>query len=155
MRKIVKRILIGLLIVLVLIQWIRPQKNTGNAAATTDVEHVLFVPDTIKKIFAVSCTDCHSNNTRYPWYAEVSPVSLLLANHVRKGKKELNLTEFADLSPRRMRSKLTSIAEQVEKREMPLTSYLLIHRDAQLKRGQIQLIKAWTDSAKQELAGKK
>lgn len=152
MKKIVKGVLIGLLIIFVLIQFIRPAKNTGKAEATTDIIHAVQVPDTINKIFQVSCYDCHSNNTHYPWYAEVSPMSLLLASHVKGGKKDLNFTEFASLSPRRMRSKLSAIAEQVEKEQMPLKSYLLIHTNARLKEGQIKLIKDWTDSAKQEIS---
>lgn len=154
MKRYLKRIVIGLFIVFVLIQAIRPAKNTGNAEATTDIMHVVAVPDTVKGLLKESCYDCHANNTRYPWYAEVSPMSWLLANHVKNGKKELNFTEFANLTPRRMRSKLSSIAEQVEKREMPLNSYLLLHTNARLNDGQIKLIKDWTDSAKQELAGK-
>ena len=91
MKKIVKGVLIGLLIIFVLIQFIRPAKNTGKAEATTDIIHAVKVPDTINKIFQVSCYDCHSNNTHYPWYAEVSPMSLLLASHVKGGKKGLKL----------------------------------------------------------------
>lgn len=151
MKKILKGILIGLLIALILIQFVRPKKNVGSTVAATDILHVVQMPDTIKKMFELSCYDCHSNNTDYPWYSQIAPFSWWLDNHIKEGKKELNFTEFARLAPRRMLSKLSAIAEQVEKKEMPLNSYLLIHTNAKLNDGQIQLIKSWADSAKQQL----
>ena len=152
MKKILKGVLIGLLIAFILIQFIRPKKNIGSAEATTDILHVVQVPDTIKKILVFSCYDCHSNNTHYPWYSQIAPSSWWLDNHIKEGKKELNFTEFSKLSPRRMKSKLSAIAEQVEKKEMPLKSYLLIHANAKLSDGQIKLVKNWVDSAKQKLS---
>jgi hypothetical protein len=153
-RKLLKRILLGLLIVLVLIQFIRPAKNNGIADTDKDITHFVQVPDTIRSILRTSCYDCHSNHTNYPWYAEISPASLWLANHVKHGKEELNFSDFSQYTPRRQKNKLTSIAEQVEEREMPLKSYLLIHGNARLSAGQIHLIKDWADSAKAELERK-
>lgn len=150
-RKLLKRILLGLLISLLLIQFIRPEKNKGIADTEKDVTHYVQVPDTIRSLLKTSCYDCHSNHTSYPWYSEISPVSLWLANHVKKGRAELNFSDFSQYTLRRQKNKLTSIADQVEEREMPLKSYLLLHGNARLSSGQIQLIKDWTDSAKAEL----
>lgn len=154
MKKKLKQIFLVLLIAFALIQFIRPAENLGNAEATTDIFHAVTVPDSVKGILKMSCYDCHSNNTRYPWYAEVAPASWLLASHVKNGKKELNFTEFSQLSPRRMKSKLKSIAEQVQKGEMPLKSYTLIHKNAVLTEAQVRTIKAWADAATQELNAK-
>ena len=82
-------------------------------------------------------------------------MSLLLARHIKRGKKELNFSDFSQYNRRRMKSKLSSIDEQVENRDMPLKSYLLLHRNAGLNDDQIELIKNWTDSAKAELDQKK
>ena len=154
-RKLFKRILLILLIMFVLIQFIRPKKNNGNATTTTDITHFISIPDTVMSILKRSCYDCHSNHTNYPWYAEISPTSLLLARHIKRGKKELNFSDFSQYNRRRMKSKLSSIDEQVENRDMPLKSYLLLHRNAELNDDQIELIKNWTDSAKAELDQKK
>ena len=153
-KKILKRVLLGLLIVLVLIQFIRPEKNNGLADTDKDITHYVHVPDTIRSILRTSCYDCHSNHTHYPWYAEISPGSLWLANQIKNGQAELNFSDFSQYTTRRQKNKLTSIAEQVEEREMPLKSYLLLHGNARLSAGQIQLIKDWADSAKAELERK-
>lgn len=154
-RKRWKKILLGIVIVFVLIQFIRPQKNNGVAETDKDFTHFLFVPDTVRSLLRTSCYDCHSNKTVYPWYAEIAPASWWLANHIKEGKAELNFSDFSQYGRRRMKNKLTSIAEQVEKREMPLPSYVLLHAEAALSEGQIKIIKDWADSAKAEVDRKR
>ena len=154
-RKLFKRLFLGLLILLVLIQFIRPEKNNGMADSDKDITHFVQVPDTIKTLLKISCYDCHSNHTEYPWYSEISPGNWWLANHIQEGKADLNFSDFAQYSPRRMKNKFKAIADQVEKREMPLKSYLLLHSVARLSDGQIQLIKNWTDSARAEVDRRK
>ena len=154
-RKFFKRLFLGLLILLVLIQFIRPEKNNGMADTDKDITHFVQVPDTIKTLLKISCYDCHSNHTVYPWYSEISPGNWWLANHIKEGKADLNFSDFAQYSPRRMKNKLKAIADQVENREMPLKSYLLLHSDARLNEGQIQLIKLWIDSARAEVDRRK
>lgn len=150
-RKVIKKILIGLFVVLVVLQFIRPSVNDGAVETATDFTRYMSVPDTVKSIFRQSCYDCHSNHTNYPWYSKISPASLWLARHIRNGKKELNFSDFSRYNARRIRSKLSSIAEQVENREMPLRSYLAVHRDAKLTEGQIALIKEWVDESKKTI----
>jgi hypothetical protein len=149
-----KRTALVLLIVFILSQFIRPKKNKGVADTPDDITHSVTVPDTVMNLLRQSCFDCRSNHTNYPWYSKISPMSLWLANHVKKGKAELNFSEFPKDNKRRMKSKLTSIAEQVEKREMPLKSYLIIHRYAKLDDSQIQSIKNWINSTKAQLDSK-
>ena len=151
MKKWLKRIIAGLLITFILIQLIRPKKNNGVADTDKDITHFVHVPNTVMGILKTSCYDCHSNKTNYPWYAEIAPSSWLLANHIKEGKAELNFSEFSQYSRRRMKSKLSAIAEQVDKGEMPLKSYLWLHSIAELNDTQIQQIKVWADSAKAEL----
>ncbi|HUC82329.1 MAG TPA: heme-binding domain-containing protein [Flavisolibacter sp.] len=151
MRKLRKKILLGLLIVFVLIQFIRPEKNNGIAESDNDYTRFVSVPDTVKNILRTSCYDCHSNKTAYPWYGEVAPFSWWLADHIKNGKAELNFSDFSQYRRRRTKSKLSAIAEQVEKKEMPLKSYLLLHTSAELSEGQVKIIKDWTESAKAEV----
>lgn len=153
-KKIFRNVLLALLILFVLLQFIRPARNKGRADGPTDITNFVTVPDTVMGILKRSCYDCHSNHTNYPWYVNVSPASLLLAWHIKNGKAQLNFSDFSIYSRRRMRNKLSSVAEQVEKREMPLKSYLLMHRDARLSDPEIKLIKDWVDAAKNELSQK-
>lgn len=88
------------------------------------------VPATIKNRLQISCYDCHSNNTDYPWYSKIQPAAWYLKDHIQEGKDELNFNEWATYSDRRKNSKLRSIISQIEEGKMPLDFYTLIHRDA-------------------------
>jgi hypothetical protein len=128
--KIVKVIALFLLVALVGIQFFSTSRNQSDTIPRTDFMMVNDVPETIQKKLKVSCYDCHSNNTAYPWYNKVQPVAWILEDHVKEGKAELNFNEWDSLSSRRKASKLKSIISQIENDEMPLDSYTFIHRDA-------------------------
>lgn len=130
--KLVKRISLAVLVVLVGIQFIPTRSNQSTEVPSTDFIKTFNVPEDVGNILSTSCYNCHSNNTIYPWYSRVQPVGLLLEYHITKGKSELNFSEFGSYSVRKQKSKLTSMANQIEKNEMPLSSYTLIHRDARL-----------------------
>jgi hypothetical protein len=102
-----------------------------------------------------SCYDCHSNNTNYPWYAEVQPMGWLLAKHIKAGKRELNFDEFASYSERRRTSKIRAIQVSIEEASMPLSSYTIMHQDAVLSDKEKQLILHWTLQTLDSLSNKK
>ena len=128
--KIVKIIAIILLVAFVGIQFIPTTRNQSDTVPSTDFMLVNNVPETIQKKLQVSCYDCHSNNTQYPWYNKIQPVAWFLEDHIKEGKAELNFNEWDSLSSRRKASKLRSIIKQIENDEMPLDSYTLIHSEA-------------------------
>ena len=132
MNKILKRILVGLLVVLVGIQLIPANVNKQEPVPKTDIRYVYDVPESVMNVLETSCYDCHSNNTNYPWYSKVQPVRLLMDKHIREGKKELNFNEFGNYSERMKRNNIQSIGSQVEEGEMPLPSYLIMHEEAKL-----------------------
>tara|TARA_R110001592_G_scaffold224857_1_gene480566 strand:+ start:356 stop:808 length:453 start_codon:yes stop_codon:yes gene_type:complete len=138
--KVVKKIALVLLVAFVGIQFIPTERNQSDSVPSTDFMLVNNVPENIQKKLQVSCYDCHSNNTQYPWYNKVQPVAWFLEDHIKEGKAELNFNEWDSLSNRRKASKLKSIISQIEDDKMPLSSYTLIHRDA-----------VFSDTEKQEL----
>jgi hypothetical protein len=145
------KIIIGVLIILILIQFIRPKRNNGNALGRNDFTHEIPTSDSIMSILKASCFDCHSNHTNYPWYAEINPVSWWLNNHINEGKAELNFSEFATYSLRKKDKKLKETAELVQEHEMPLDSYTWIHKEAKLNQQQIDALVKWTEEARQKL----
>lgn len=130
--KLLKRIGLTLLVVLVGLQFIPTNSNQSTEVTSSDFIKSNKVPEEVGLMLHISCYNCHSNNTIYPWYSRVQPVGWFLENHINKGKAELNFSEFRTYSVRRQKSKLESMANQIEKNEMPLSSYTLIHRDARL-----------------------
>jgi len=128
--KIVKIIPIVLLVAFVGIQFIPTTRNQSDTVPVTDFMLVNNVPENIQNKLQVSCYDCHSNNTQYPWYNKIQPVAWFLEDHIKEGKAELNFSKWDSLSNRRKASKLRSIVKQIEAGEMPLHSYTLIHKEA-------------------------
>ena len=130
--KIIKIIVLVLLVAFVGIQFIPTSRNLSSTVPKTDFMLVNKVPTTIQNKLRISCYDCHSNNTGYPWYNKIQPAAWFLEDHIKEGKAELNFNEWGEYSDRRKNSKLRSIISQIEDDEMPLDSYTLIHTDANL-----------------------
>ena len=151
-----KKIGIGLLIVLIAIQFIPTEKNINLTASATanDISKAMPVSDDIKTILKTSCYDCHSNNSVYPWYASIQPVAWWLNDHIEEGQKEINFNEFASYSLRRQYKKLGEIIEQVKEDEMPLNSYRLIHRNAILSEPQKLSLSNWANALKNSMQQK-
>lgn len=146
MKKVFKIILFVLFTVFVLIQFIRPEKNISTVISPNDISTKYPVPDSIKKILAIACNDCHSNNTKYPWYAEIQPVAWWLNDHIVNGKKDLNFSEFTKYRIRKQFRKLEEINELVTKNKMPLASYTWIHTDAILTDAEKQALTNWSEA---------
>jgi len=136
--KIVKIIAIVLLVAFLGIQFFPVERNQSDSVPKTDFMLVNDVPSDIQNKLQVSCYDCHSNNTQYPWYNKVQPVAWFLEDHIKEGKAELNFNEWDSLSSRRKSSKLRSIIKQIESGEMPLDSYTLIHKDAKFSEAEAE-----------------
>lgn len=149
--KTVKKILIGLLVVFVIIQFIQPARNRSNGRSSTDLAIKVFVPENVQRVLQTACYDCHSNNTSYPWYSNVQPFGWLMAGHIRKGKAELNFSEFGFYSKRRQISKLSGISNSVRDGTMPLVSYLILHQRARLSIKEKALIIEWATKTKDSL----
>ena len=149
--KVVKIIAIVLLVAFVGIQFMPTTRNQSDSVPSTDFMLVNNVPENIQKKLQVSCYDCHSNNTQYPWYNKVQPVACFLEDHIKEGKAELNFNEWDSLSNRRKKSKLRSIIKQIESDEMPLYSYTLIHKDASFSEAEKQELIRWIEQLKDSI----
>jgi len=149
--KAVKIIGFFLLIVLVGIQFVPTTQNQSDTVPKTDFMMINTVPKTIQSKLQVSCYDCHSNNTEYPWYNKIQPIAWILEDHVVKGKEELNFNEWGNYSTRRKNSKLKSIISQMEDDEMPLYSYSLIHSNAKLSEEEKKEIIKYLTQVKKDL----
>ena len=149
--KIVKIIAIIALVIFVGMQCIPTERNQSDVVPITDFMLVNKVPNVIKKKLQVSCYDCHSNNTAYPWYNKIQPIAWFLEDHVNNGKAELNFSEWDALSNRRKGSKLRSIIKQMESDKMPLESYTLIHKEAAFSEKDKTTIIKWITQLKDSL----
>ncbi|MBL0330419.1 MAG: heme-binding domain-containing protein [Bacteroidetes bacterium] len=143
-----KKILYILLSVIIIIQFIRPERNLGKR----ETENTIFVSNEVGQILQTSCFDCHSNYTVYPWYTNIQPIGWWLNHHVNEGKEELNFSEFEAYSLKRKLHKLEEIKEMVDEGEMPLSSYTLIHGDATLSAEQKEILSKWVVETRKYLS---
>ncbi len=112
------------------------------------------IPDDLHSIFSKACNDCHSNNTRYPWYAYIQPVGWWLNNDITEGKQKLNFNEFGKYSIAKQYKKLDDIIDESKHGDMPLKSYTLIHTDARLTDAEKEKIFAWCNNVRSFIKAK-
>lgn len=127
----------ALLVILIAIQFIPVDKNNPperSAAAA---------PPEVQVLLRQACFDCHSNETVWPWYSQIAPVSLLIARDVKNGRKEVNFSTWETFDEKRKARKLKEIAKEVEKGDMPPFYYLPLHPDAKLSPAERDVIVNW------------
>lgn len=149
-----KKILLILLVLLVIIQFIHPKRNKAEGLQANSIETVHPVPGNVKSILTKACLDCHSNNTRYPWYTKFQPVDWWIAKHINEGKEHLNLDEYTNRSLRYQFHKMEEIVEQVKEDHMPLRSYTWIHKDAVLTEEEKNILIDWATSIQENMKAK-
>lgn len=149
----IKRFLILALIALVIIQFISAEKNEGGYESLNAFETETKPSDEVAALLKSACYDCHSNQTEYPWYSNLAPVSFFLADHVEDGKRHLNFSDWDSYSAKRKDHKLDELIEEVEGGEMPLESYTLIHTDAKLDAAQTEALVNWAKAARLNYSG--
>ena len=151
--KVLRYILYAIIAIFFLIQFIPSDLPANDEDVSNDLIHVENPPNEVAVILKKACYDCHSNQTRYPWYSYVAPISWLVSSDTKVGRGELNLSDWAELSKRKKIKTLTDISEEVEKRNMPLKVYTVIHRDAILSDEEIKTISDWTKNVSNQILG--
>ena len=133
-----KKILIGVAGVLIVIQFIPVDRSNP------PVEGEIMESTELKTVLKKSCYDCHSNETVWPWYSYVAPVSWLVADDVHEGRRHLNFSNWQNIEVRKVSKAKQEIWEMVSEGEMPLSKYVLLHPEAKLSEKDKQIIKDWT-----------
>ncbi|WP_299254022.1 heme-binding domain-containing protein [uncultured Cytophaga sp.] len=149
MNKVFKRIGLLLFISVVGIQFIPTTLNESDNVLSTDFIKTYSPPKNIKNLLINSCYDCHSNNTKYPWYNKIQPVSWFIESHIESAKTELNFSEFGNYSTRKKKSKLKSILSQIKNDKMPLPSYILMHKESIFSKSNKLDIEKWLTELEQ------
>ena len=142
-----KKIVLIIIIVLGLIQFIKPQKNDSKNYKN-DITTELQVPKAVQEIIKTSCANCHSNSTTYPWYNNIAPVSWFLAYHINNGKEHLNFSEWASYNKEQKNHIIKEMKKEIKEGGMPLFSYTLIHKNATLTKQQSELLLNWLNTIK-------
>jgi hypothetical protein len=133
------RIIIAGLILIGLLSVIFPVDRT-NPPVTGEIK----APEKVMAILRRSCYDCHSNETVWPWYSYVAPMSWLVSDDVKVGRTHMNFSEWSSYNDKQKKHKRKECGELVEEGEMPLWFYLPLHQEADLSSEDIELILKWS-----------
>ncbi len=144
-----------LLLILVGIQLVRPERTNPAVDPSRRLTAIHTVPPEAAAVLGRGCRDCHSNETRWPWYSHVAPVSWFVIDHVTHGRSHFNYSDWAKYDANQTKELLTNACSLAREREMPLTSYLLMHRAARLSDADIETLCKWTASVLQDAQGGK
>jgi hypothetical protein len=141
-----KKILVGLLLLVGIIQLLQPTRNISEGPFENDISKVYALPVDVQNVFTQKCYDCHSNNTHYPWYIHIQPIGWWMASHIKDAKDDLNFNEFKTYDEKRANHKLEEIAEVIEEGSMPLKSYVWLHSEAKVTAEEANAINTWIQS---------
>ena len=146
--KVFKILAIVIVAALIILQFFRIDRTNPAVVQAETLEATLVVPPDINGIIGRSCNDCHSNQTLYPWYSNVQPMAWFLKNHIDDGRQQMNFSIWKTYSAKKQSKKLEEICEQLEAKDMPLPSYLWIHRDSILSDNDSKALCDWAKMQK-------
>lgn len=147
-----QKILLAIALVFIALQFIQPARNKNGQVLPGDFAKIYAVPANVQVLLQNACYDCHSNNTRYPWYVKMQPIAWIMEGHIKNGKEKLNFSDFGSYGTRRQKSKLKGIANSIKDDNMPLSSYKLLHNTAKLSQADKKLIIDWVENKADSLS---
>jgi hypothetical protein len=150
MRLVIKILFVIGVVTFIVIQFFQPEKNISEITQN----HIFKqeqLPENVQQTLKNACMDCHSNNTDYPWYNKIAPVSWMLNKHVTEGKKELNFSEWGEMDAYDKIGALEDIRQEIEQKTMPLKEYAALHKEAKLTDEKRAALIAWIDKKGGEL----
>lgn len=154
LRKILKLSVIVLASLFLIVQFVPTGLGNSSVDPSRTIEARLQVPAPVESILTRACNDCHTQQTRMPWYSHVAPASWLLANHVRDARHSMNLSDWASYDSEEQDIFLQNICRLTRRGAMPISSYLYIHRDAKLSPADVQTLCDWTNAERDKLNAK-
>jgi cytochrome c551/c552 len=149
--KIVKLLILIFLIVVVTIQFIPNDKPEVVPTNENDLIYNNQLPENISVMLKESCYDCHSNETIYPWYSNIAPVSWLVVRDIKLGRDELNFSHWESQSKIDKAKNLDKIIDEVTDENMPMPIYTIMHANAKLSDDDRQLLAKWAESYAESL----
>ncbi|HTY38957.1 MAG TPA: heme-binding domain-containing protein [Bacteroidota bacterium] len=152
MRKILKWSMIGLVILFGAAQLYQPDRSNPPVDDSKTLYATLSVPPDVRAILDRSCTDCHTNNTHWPWYSYVAPTSWLTAGDVKKGRSSMNFSVWGTYKKTRQAGKLDDITSQLADDKMPLKPYRIMHPTSVLTKEESALVTRWAEKERDRLS---
>jgi len=148
-RRVWKHLGLGALLVLAAMQVSRPDMTKPPTDPAKTLDALYPPPPEVTGLLVAACYDCHSHETRWPWYAHVAPVSWFVARDVVRAREHMNFSTFGDEVPEDRAAYLEECAEKVREHEMPPTTYTWLHAAARLPTKERERLAGWFEEAAQ------
>src|ERR1700674_4569073 len=139
-----RRLLLGLVILLAVIQLIRPARTNPPVNPGRTIDAHLAIDPGVAAVFERACKDCHTYRTDWPWYSSVAPVSWLVTHDVNGGRGKMNMSEWSGYDSEEAHTLLNHMCSEVSGGGMPIFAYKIIHRNAVLSDADKKAICDWT-----------
>lgn len=140
-----KKIFFSLFAVFLLMQLIRVDYNNPPTDPKKDFQTIAQAPAEVLSTLKASCYNCHSHETKYPWYSQIAPVSWWIKGHIREGREHLNFSTLGDLDSEDLRDQMEEAAKALREGWMPMPSYTRMHPEARLSDTQRALLAQWLE----------
>ena len=151
MRKKITYLAAGVIAFIIIIQFIRPDYTTIPEKTSGDMSHYLDIPPAVMQTLETSCYDCHSENTKWPWYSRIAPMSWLVVMDVHEGRGHLNLSDWDSYTPMQQAGIVRLMCRTVEQKRMPPRKYTMPHADARLTTEEKEALCLWANSTADRL----
>ena len=149
--KVLRWIVVVVACLFVVAQFSRPARTNPAVDQSLSLESRVQVSPLVSAIIDRSCSDCHSNKTRWPWYSNVAPVSWFVIDHVNEGRQNLNFSEWGRYTKRDTDGLLKQICQEVKAGAMPLSSYTPLHPGSKLSAEDKKILCDWANAERQRI----
>jgi len=127
------------IIILIALQLIPIERSNPS----TDQNIALHPPKEVESILKKACYDCHSNETKWPFYANIAPLSFSISSHIKDGRKALNFSEWKNIDPKIKTKRIQRAIKTIKNGMMPLPTYLWLHDEAKLTKEEKRVLTTW------------
>jgi hypothetical protein len=143
----VKTIALALAAVFLLAQFVQPKRTNPPVVPSRSIEAHVQVPQEVLPILKRACGDCHSSETRWPWYSHIAPLSWIVADDVNLGRRHVNFQDWeAQENPKEAAEHLALICKEVRDKGMPPFSYRMMHKESRLSNKEVETLCSWSQS---------
>ena len=138
-----KKILLAILIFIGVSQFIKIDKENETVNSSLDFLSIESPTKGISKMIKNQCYDCHSDETKYPWYADIAPVSWWLKSNINGARDFMNFSTWGLLTPKQKIAKMQECFEALQEEEMPVALYILMHDQSQFSEKETESLQEW------------
>ena len=142
----VKKVIFALAAFLVVIQFMQPRQTNPPIVPSRALAAHVPVPEEVQSILMRACGDCHSNQTVWPWYSHVAPLSWMIVDDVNEGRRHMNLQDSGARVPGAATDRPFDLCKEVREAGMPPFTYRIMHKGARLAPQEIDALCSWSQS---------